>query len=73
MRHPPLGVYCPRQRTNRFIPGSTRYTPDREVRGAPMTQFAYWLLSGWIDVAMIGGWMALVIAVGLRAWKGGKK
>jgi MYXO-CTERM domain-containing protein len=30
---------------------------------------AYWLLSGWIDVAMIVGWMALVIAVGLLAWR----
>jgi hypothetical protein len=33
--------------------------------------FAYWLLSGWIDVAMIGGWMALVIAVGVMVWRRG--
>jgi hypothetical protein len=32
---------------------------------------AYWLLSGWIDVAMIGGWMLLVVLIGLRAWRRG--
>jgi hypothetical protein len=30
---------------------------------------ATWLLSGWIDVAMVAGWMALVVAIGVRAWK----
>ena len=34
-----------------------------------MIQPAYWLLSGWIDVAMIAGWMLLVIAIGLRVWR----
>jgi len=28
-----------------------------------------WLLSGWIDVALVTGWMAFVIAVGIVAWK----
>jgi hypothetical protein len=30
---------------------------------------ATWLTSGWIDVAMILGWWALVVAVGLRVWR----
>jgi hypothetical protein len=30
---------------------------------------ATWLTSGWIDVAMVTGWMALVVAVGVTAWK----
>ena len=30
---------------------------------------ATWLTSGWIDVAMIGGWMALVIAIGMKVWR----
>jgi len=30
---------------------------------------ATWLTSGWIDVAMVTGWMALVVAIGVRAWK----
>jgi hypothetical protein len=30
---------------------------------------ATWLTSGWIDVAMVTGWMLLVIAVGVRAWR----
>jgi hypothetical protein len=30
---------------------------------------ATWLTSGWIDVAMVTGWMALVIAIGVRAWR----
>ena len=29
---------------------------------------ATWLTSGWIDFAMIAGWMLLVIVVGRRAW-----
>lgn len=32
---------------------------------------ASWLTSGWIDVAMIGGWMALVAFVGARVWRAG--
>ncbi len=28
-----------------------------------------WLLSGWIDVALVMGWMVLVIAIGVTAWK----
>ena len=28
-----------------------------------------WLLSGWIDVALVTGWMALVIAIGVIAWR----
>ncbi len=28
-----------------------------------------WLLSGWIDVALVAGWMAFVIAVGVMAWR----
>ena len=28
-----------------------------------------WLLSGWIDVAMVAGWMAFVIVVGIIAWR----
>ena len=30
---------------------------------------ATWLTSGWIDVAMVVGWMAFVVAVGVTAWK----
>ncbi len=30
---------------------------------------ATWLTSGWIDVAMVTGWMALVIAIGVIAWR----
>jgi hypothetical protein len=30
---------------------------------------ANWLLSGWIDAAVIVGWMALVVGVGVRAWR----
>ena len=32
---------------------------------------ASWLTSGWIDVAMISGWMALVVLVGRRVWQAG--
>jgi hypothetical protein len=28
-----------------------------------------WLLSGWIDVALVVGWMAFVVVVGVLAWK----
>ncbi len=30
---------------------------------------ATWLTSGWIDVALVSGWMLFVIAVGVTAWK----
>ena len=30
---------------------------------------ATWLTSGWIDVALVTGWMGLVTAIGIRAWK----
>jgi hypothetical protein len=32
---------------------------------------ATWLTSGWIDAAMIVGWMALVVVVGVRVWRAG--
>jgi hypothetical protein len=38
-----------------------------------VTPLAYWLLSGWIDAAMIGGWMVLVVLVGLKVWRGGER
>lgn len=39
-----------------------------------MVVAASWLTSGWIDVAMIVGWMALVIAIGLVVWvRGGSE
>ena len=34
-----------------------------------MALAASWLTSGWIDVAMIVGWMAFVVAVGLVVWR----
>ena len=37
----------------------------REIR------VATWLTSGWIDAAMILGWMVLVTAIGLRVWRSG--
>lgn len=30
---------------------------------------ATWLTSGWVDFALITGWMALVWAIGWRAWR----
>jgi hypothetical protein len=30
---------------------------------------ATWLTSGWIDVVVIVGWMALVVLVGIRVWR----
>ena len=32
---------------------------------------ASWLTSGWIDFAMIVGWMAFVVFVGVRVWRAG--
>ncbi len=32
---------------------------------------ATWLTSGWIDAALVGGWMALVVLVGRRVWRSG--
>ena len=32
---------------------------------------ASWLTSGWIDVAMIVGWMTLVALIGARVWRAG--
>jgi hypothetical protein len=33
---------------------------------------ATWLTSGWIDFATVAGWMAFVVAVGMRAWRSDK-
>ena len=30
---------------------------------------ATWLTSGWIDVALVTGWMAFVVGVGVAAWR----
>ncbi len=32
---------------------------------------ATWLMSGWIDVAMVAGWMAFVMAIARRVWRSG--
>lgn len=32
---------------------------------------ASWITSGWIDVAMIAGWMVFVALVGRRVWRHG--
>ena len=31
---------------------------------------ATWLNSGWVDAALIAGWMLLVVAIGVRVWRG---
>jgi hypothetical protein len=38
-----------------------------------MALAASWLTSGWIDVAMILGWMALVTAIGVIVWRRGDR
>lgn len=30
---------------------------------------ATWLNSGWVDAALIAGWMLLVVAIGVRVWR----
>lgn len=30
---------------------------------------ATWLTSGWVDAAMIAGWMVAVLVIGARAWR----